>query len=162
MSFEQVVAELDKKLLGTKDVVEKAVLISDTLKEVVGADRCTIFIYDEVTNSFWSAYIDGVSYIEIAHGEGLVSKVFSSKKASIYNDVKSVQEHFPQIDQNSGYLTKSMITAPILTFDNSALGVVQVLNKLDKTEFGQYDLEVLMHLLGHIVEFAQVWIVRKN
>jgi signal transduction protein with GAF and PtsI domain len=162
MSFEHIIIGLDEKLSGTKDVVEKVNLISYTLKEVVGADRCTIFIYDEDTNSFWSAYIDGVSYIEIAHGEGLVSKVFLDKTPSIYNDVKSINEHFEKIDQNSGYHTRSMITAPILTYDNSALGVVQVLNKIDGTEFTDYDLEALMRLLGHIVEFAQVWIARKN
>jgi len=162
MSFEQILTGLDEQLLDTRDVVEKVNLISDTLKTVVGADRCSIFIYDEDTKSFWSAYIDGVSYIEIADGKGLVSKVFRDKKPSIYNDVKSIDEHFAKVDQTSGYYTKSMITAPILSYGNKALGVVQVINKLDDTEFGERDLELLMLLLGHIVDFAQVWIVRKS
>jgi phosphoserine phosphatase len=162
MGIKKILTDLNEKLLHAIDVVEKVNLISNTLKEVVGADRCTIFVYDEDTNSFWSAYIDGVSFIEIANGKGLVSKVFSQKKASIYNDVKKRDEHFANIDHNSGYHTKSMITAPILGYDNKVLGVVQILNKIDGTEFENHDLDILMSILGLIVEFAQVWIASKK
>ena len=162
MSFKNTVTELTKKLSDTRDIVEKINQISAMFKEIVGADRCSIFVYDEDTKSFWSAYIDGVSYIEIPSDQGLVGKVFAEKKPSIYNFVKNEQEHLSNIDEGVGYQTKSMLTAPILNYKNDALGVIQILNKHSNEKFVEEDLDILKSVLVYIVEFVEVSIARKK
>lgn len=162
MPYSKILEKLNERLHDTRDIVEKVTQISIALKEIIGADRCTIFVYDSDSDTFWSAYVDGVSFIEIPRGKGLVSKVFEDKKPTIYNDVKSHTSHLKGIDRGSEYFTRTMITAPIMNYANEPIGVVQILNKHNNQNFTDSDLDILLSLLDYIVEFVEGCIVRHS
>ncbi len=162
MDKAHLLQELNIELRGTRDLVEKITLVSDFIKEITKTDRCTIFVYDKDTDSFWSAHIDGIGYIEIPRGKGIVSRIFESKKCEIINSVKDDKAHFSAIDKRSGYFTKSMIAMPILNFEDRCLGVLQLLNKKDDTYFDKEDEEVISLLVAHVVDFIETGISKKD
>ena len=153
------IAELEKLntyLLGSEDFVQKIGVISTVVKDIIGADRCTIFIYDKNTDSFWSAHIDGVSFIEVPGDKGLVSEVFKSKKYSINNNVYNDKRFYSKIDKNSGYITHSILAAPIISHSDQSIGAIQLLNKKGGERiFTPEDVEVLQKTMKYFVEYAE-------
>lgn len=142
------------------DFVEKISAISETIKQLVKADRCSIFIHDAVSRSFWSAYIEGVSYIEIPQDVGIISDVFHSKNTIIVNDVQNHENHHDSINKQTNYLTHSMIASPIQDDKGTTVGVMQVLNKLDdKGEFSNTDVlhleEAMLYIKDYISRFIK-------
>jgi adenylate cyclase len=141
------------------DFVEKISAISDTVKLLVSADRCSIFIHDSISKSFWSAYIDGVSYIEIPEKVGIISDVFYADKTLIVNDVQNHNSHYNSIDTQANYITNSMIASPIKDAHGRTVGVMQVLNKLDnENKFNNIDVEHLEEAILYIKDYISRFI----
>jgi signal transduction protein with GAF and PtsI domain len=160
--MDKIFASLQKKLLSTRDLVEKITLITHAITETLHVDRCTLFVYDPDTDSFWSAYIDGLGFIEIPRGQGLVSETFESKKPTLFNDVKKEKGHYQKIDEKTGYVTRTMLTVPILNYQKESLGVIQLLNKLDGNHFTEDDILKLDEVIEYFIDFVENSIVRKN
>lgn len=74
---------------------------------------------------------------------GIAGQVARTGKPLIVNDVvRSVNFH-KMIDDTTGFRTKSLICAPLMV-QRRILGVVEILNKLDGTEFGEADLDAVL------------------
>ncbi|MDY0122164.1 MAG: GAF domain-containing protein, partial [Sulfurimonas sp.] len=53
-------ADFGRNLLSKTSLVDGLPLISKYAKEVIGADRCSIFINDLEKNELWTTLADGV------------------------------------------------------------------------------------------------------
>ncbi len=153
--------ELNKRLVLEDNFSKKIELISNSIKEILKVDRCTIFIHDESTKSLWSVYIDGISYIEVPESSGIVSEVFKTKKPIIINDVKNSELYNSDIDKGSEYETKEILAMPIIGYADRVLGVIQLINKLDGNGFVDEDIKVLEYVMGHISAYLEVMIQGK-
>jgi len=152
---------LNKKLVLENDFSKKIELISNSLKDILKADRCTIFVHDDSTASLWSIYIDGVSFIEVPANIGIVSEVYNTKKAMIINDVQNSPKFNSDVDKGTGYVTKSMLSSPIVGFGGEVLGVIQLINKLEESSvFDEEDEEVLSYVMSHLSAFLEIMIQR--
>ncbi len=149
--------ELNKNLVLENDFSKRMVLISDSIKEILNVDRCTVFIHDENTKSFWSVYIDGVSYIEVPDDKGIASEVYKTKKIIMLNDIKNNAIFNENIDKGSGYETKSLLAVPIIGYGGKVLGVMQLINKVDdSTGFSEEDEKILGYIINHISAYLEV------
>lgn len=152
---EKQLKTLEQVLKSDIDFLEKIRAISDTIKALVQADRCTIFIHDSTSNSFWSAYIEGISYIELPDTMGIVHDVFHKNQMLIFNNVQKNPEFHREIDSSTGYVTRSMMAAPILDYSKRPIGVIQVLNKLGNDgRFATEDKQVLAELIHYIHNYT--------
>lgn len=145
--------QMSSKVVEKKLLEEKVTIITDTLKEIISADRCSIFVYDKNTNSFWTMHADGINYIEIPKNKGIVSDVFDKKETIIEN---SMGNNELAIDTIDNYKVESMISMPILGFDNDCIGVVQLLNK--ENGFDENDIKVLKFVINHFTTFIQMMV----
>lgn len=102
------------------------------IPKIMHAVRCTVYSYDESTEQLWSLIQVGdmTREIRLNLGEGIAGWV-AQKRRSL-NIKNAYQDHrFNQdIDQNTGFLTKSVLCRPMYDKNNCLIGVVQVLNKL--------------------------------
>jgi len=152
--FQSFLHSLESVLHSNVDFVQKVHFLSEQLKGYIGADRCTLYIHDCRSRSFWSAYIDGISYIEIPDSMGIVGHVFKSGKAEIINDVAEHPMFYKNIDQETGYKTKSMMTMPIFDSLKKRVGVIQILNKTKAPHiFANEDEQLLQSVIDHFSEF---------
>lgn len=148
--------QLDSILKGDNDFVAKINAISNTLKELLSAQRCTIFIHDKDTHSFWTAHIEGMSYIELPDDKGIVSEVFEKKAMLIVNDVQNHPHFHNKIDQASGFETHCMLAVAILNHRKEPIGVVQLINKTNQESgFSPKDKQVLQTLVHYISQFTE-------
>ena len=68
-------ADFGRELLYRKSLVEGLPHISKYAKDIIGADRCSIFIYDEKKHELWTTLADGVEKIIVNSDSGLVGKI---------------------------------------------------------------------------------------
>jgi len=74
---------------------------------------------------------------------GIAGQVARTGKPLIVNDVTRSEKFHKLIDDTTGFSTQSLICAP-LKVQQKILGVIEVLNKLDKSEFDDRDLEAVV------------------
>jgi GAF domain-containing protein len=133
--------EFGKKLLSNKDADQGLNIITEHLKHVTGAMRCSIFISDRDGNKLWTVLSDSIERISIPSNQGIVGQVWLTGKTIIENDVLDNPHFLKDIDNDSGYSTVNMIACPIYGSEKNMIGVLQVLNKLNG--FEKEDLKFL-------------------
>ncbi len=119
-------------------------LIFQTAARTVGADRGTLYLIDEATKELWSKVQKGSSKIEIRlpMGVGIAGTVASEGKIVNLPDAYKDPRFNPNIDQLTGYQTKSTLCMPMKNKDGKIIGVFQLLNKT-KEPFTKEDEEFI-------------------
>jgi len=122
--------------------VAKEVAAHDTLEEMLrnivevsaeetGAERGTLFLNDERTGELYSRFAQGTALreIRILNTVGIAGHVFTTGVGSIVHDPYSDPRFNSKVDQETGFVTKSILCAPIRTVKGEMIGVLQMLNK---------------------------------
>lgn len=106
-----------------------------------------------------------ITGMSVPLGEGIVGRVFATGQAELVADVQNDLGHFNHSDQKSGFVTRSLITAPVLMPEKS-FGAIQVINRIisgdDCAMFQLSDLAVLEALANALaLAFSHVELTRK-
>jgi len=146
--FNQI-AEFGKKLMAMDAMENILELISQEAKDLVNADRCSIFIVDYDDEILWTKHSDGIGRIVVGLDSGIVGQTYKKKQPQIVNNPYENEHFLPSIDKKSGYKTKNMITVPIFDSKRKVMGVIQLLNK-KRFEFDNQDLELLTFFANYV------------
>jgi len=142
------------KLLKTSNLEEGLPLISEYLKSITHAMRCSIFIYNKEKKSLWTVLATGIETIEIPSDQGIVGYVFHTEEPVIENDVERNPHFLKKVDKESGYKTVNMLVCPIYNSRKELIGVLQLINKLDG--FREDDLQFLTLFTNFISSFIEL------
>lgn len=111
-------------------------LVETTLRialSEVGAEAGSILLADNEKEELIFQYSIGEKPVPrgtaIPWNKGISGSVFQSGEARITNQVNKETGHFRQIDQNTGFVTRDMITVPLRRWRGEPIGVLNVLNK---------------------------------
>jgi adenylate cyclase len=112
--------------------------------EQSAAERATLYLKDPETGELYSRIAQGLGRrkIRLAENEGLAGAVFSSGHAEIIADAYGDDRFSARFDNETGFRTRNIVTAPIRTPKGTIIGVIQVLNKR-QGEFTQQDRETI-------------------
>ena len=127
--------------METLDEVLRA-LVELTARET-DADRGTLFLHDAATGELYSRVAQGQQSreIRIPSDSGIAGHVFQTGEGVIVEDAYSNPHFNPQIDEQTGYVTRSIACAPVRLANGTIIGVAQVLNKRSG-KFEDDDLEI--------------------
>jgi len=119
------------------------ILVEITTKELL-ADRGSILLNDEATGELYSRVAQGEikREIRILNNTGIAGHVFTSGIGEIVADAYADTRFNREVDEQTGYATRSILCSPIRTATNQIIGVAQILNRIDG-EFNENDLELL-------------------
>ncbi|MBO6520152.1 MAG: GAF domain-containing protein [Rhodospirillales bacterium] len=108
------------------------------------AERGTLFLNDPVTDELYSRFAQGnfQREIRIMNNSGIAGAVFQSGEGLIILDAYSDDRFNRTVDEQTGFVTKSILCAPVKTVKGDLIGVIQMLNK-KKGEFTDDDLALL-------------------
>jgi adenylate cyclase len=122
--------------------VAKEVAAHDTLEEMLrnivsvsaeetGAERGTLFLNDDRTGELYSRFAQGTALCEIRilNNVGVAGNVFTTGVGAIVHDPYNDPRFNSKVDQETGFITKSILCAPIRTVKGELIGVLQMLNK---------------------------------
>jgi adenylate cyclase len=110
----------------------------------LNAERSTIFLNDRETNELYSRVAQGnfQREIRILNNSGVAGHVFGTGKGLIVHDAYTSEYFNRSVDETTGFITKSILCAPINTLKGETIGVAQVLNKREN-QFTNDDLVLL-------------------
>lgn len=159
LNDEQFMAMLEKAssefslLLQTIDWANKKAadaLLDEILRAValkigglIGADRATVYLIDESNGQLRSKFAQrGVAEsLEITMDlqSGIAGRVARTGETLNISDPSHHPDFFPGIDQQTGYVTRSMLCTAVRDRQDKVFAVVQLLNKIGERAFSAAD-----------------------
>lgn len=116
---------------------------------VMGAERCSILLLDEVSNELVLDTIDSHSgeprEFRIPIDRGIAGWVAMNGIGQIVNDVEQDPRWFDGVARDMDFVTRSILCVPMRLRDR-VVGVIQVLNKRSGDPFTEQDLRLLTTL----------------
>jgi len=147
-------ANFGRELLNKTSIVEGLPHISKYAKEIVGADRCSIFINDLDNNELWTTIADGVDKIVVPFNQGIVGQTIKIKKPYIVNNPYDNPHFLSDVDKETGYETKNIASVPIFNAERKIIGVLELLNK--KEDFDDNDTRFMIFFAHYISGFLEL------
>jgi signal transduction histidine kinase len=151
LRISQALREVGVALGTTLDLDDLLELILAKLTELLEADRCTLYLVDEMRGDLVSRVTMGskVRSIRVKIGHGIAGYVAQSGKALRVSDAYKDSRFQPEWDALTGYRTTCILAAPLKNHLGRTIGVIQVLNKAGSakvTEFTDEDEAILSAL----------------
>ena len=143
-----------KNLLSKVSLIDSLPYISANAKEIIGADRCSIFIYNEAGNKLWTTLADGVEKIVVPFDMGIVGQTIRIQKPIMENEAYNNPNFLSDVDMRTGYYTKNILTAPIFNSKREIVGVLELLNK--NGGFNEKDIEFITFFSHYISGFIEL------
>jgi len=140
----EMLLNISKKMAAVETLDEVLeTLVNITISEL-NADRGTIFLNDNKTGELYSRIALGniEREIRIMNDSGVAGYVFTTGKSLIIHDVYTDDRFNQTIDEQTGYVTKSILCVPIKTVNGKIIGTAQALNK-KKGRFTKKDMLLL-------------------
>ena len=140
----QLVEKLDRarreeeELLAITEAISTELRIDALLTRIVqaatdmlDAERSTLFLYDATTDELYSRVAEGAveNQIRIPAKAGIAGAVFTSGEVLNVPDAYAHRLFNTEVDRNSGFRTRNLLSAPVIDRAGEHLGVLQVLNK---------------------------------
>ncbi|WP_437597423.1 SpoIIE family protein phosphatase [Sorangium sp. So ce590] len=123
-----LILDVSRKLAAPCDLTELLELIIKTGREVIGADRGSVFLYDEEAKELYSRVATGEAQIRVSIDKGIAGECARNRRTVVVDDCYTDPRFNPEIDRRTGYHTKSVITVPLIGLDDKLVGVLQMLN----------------------------------
>ncbi|MDP3674771.1 MAG: adenylate/guanylate cyclase domain-containing protein [Novosphingobium sp.] len=130
---EQRILSISSDLAGELQLEVLIERIMEVTAELLNAERSTLFVHDPKTDELVSIYAGGIETreIRIPCTQGIAGAVFTSGMAENIADPYADPRFSQKIDKDTGFVTRSILCAPIVNKSGGRIGVAQVLNKRD-------------------------------
>ena len=139
----QSIIRITRAISTVHDLHSLITLLASETSKVLNVERSTVFLYSRNTDELWSYVAEGESNeIRFSANQGIAGSVFQSEKTMILHDVSDDKRFNQEIDDTTGFITRNMITAPIINPLDHCIGVFQVINK-EGGDFRNDDAEFL-------------------
>lgn len=149
----QKLLELSRGLAASADLSGILGLVIDALRDLLDADRATVFEYDAKTNELFTQVAHGLGgaapqVIRIPASAGIAGAAATSRRIVNIPDAYADTRFNRAVDQKTGYRTRTILAIPLLDHDGALVGVAQVLNKASGP-FDTWDEELATGLAAH-------------
>lgn len=140
----QVIFDYAAKIGQERRIDKLLMLMANMGRDLICADRCSVWLVDYQHQILWTKVAHGVSEIRIPLDHGLVGYAVQSGERIFIDDAQKDPRFDSSVDQKTGYVTKQIIVMPIRNNDGIVIGAFQALNKLTQAaHFSNADFEKL-------------------
>lgn len=132
-------------IIAAENNLEKLLMhLADLGKEIVIADRCTVWLHKPDEQKIWTMAAHNMDRIIVAEESGFVGHCVMTGETVIVNDAYQDKRFNKQIDIDTGYRTKSVLCIPFRNTEGVVIGAFQAINHIaSETVFGEHDIEIL-------------------
>ena len=123
------ILEVTRKLAAPFDLDTMLAEVVDASRRVLNADRGTVFLYDSNANELVVRVGTGLEQIRIPADKGIVGESAQTRRLINVPDCYADDRFNRDIDKLSGYRSRCMLTIPLVGYEDSLVGVLQILNK---------------------------------
>ncbi len=145
----------------TLDLETLFVEIVCKISEILNAERSSLFLLDHETGELWSKVAEKseITEIRFPKSQGLAGHVAMTGKVLNIEDAYRDPRFLPNVDEQTGFCTKTVLCAPIINRNQEIIGVTQAINKKGAI-FDREDEDMLKALSSHVamaLENAQLF-----
>jgi adenylate cyclase len=140
----ELLLSVTQKIAGLGNLSEILWTLLEMTTSELEADRGSLFLNDALTGELYSRVAQGelTREIRILNTTGIAGAVFQAGAGEIVHDAYADERFDATVDEQTGYVTKNIVCAPVRTVRNDVIGVIQILNKR-KGRFTKEDLEIV-------------------
>ena len=125
------VLEVTRKLAAPFDLDTMLNEVVNASRDVLNADRGTVFLYDESEDELVVRVGTDLEHIRIPADKGIVGESAQTRQLINVPDCYADDRFNRAIDKKTGYKSRCMLTIPLIGYEDSLIGVLQILNKND-------------------------------
>lgn len=147
----KVIFEYTAKIANERNLDRVLMHMADMGREMVVADRCTVWLLDQQKQELWTKVAHGISELRMPANAGLAGHAVTTG-VPIFVDDAYTNEEYQQVliqgalktDQQTGYRTKALMVIPFRNNEGEIMGCYQAVNKLTVEQvFSVKDMEYL-------------------
>jgi serine phosphatase RsbU (regulator of sigma subunit) len=112
---------------------------------ILACERVSIFLHDAGAKQLWTKVALGADEIRLSDNVGIVGDTFTRNEIIIDHDPYKNPHFDSGPDKRFGYVTRSILAAPMVDIDGRPLGVIQAINK-SSGEFSTVDQSLVLLL----------------
>lgn len=140
--------EVGRKASSTSKVSRMVNEIVAMTRQTLKASASSVLLIDEEKQELYFEFADGTAggvlrEARMSIQSGIAGWVARSGSPLIVNNVVEDPRFFGSVDKITGFVTRSIMCAPLVA-RSKIIGVVEVLNKEDESDFDEQDLETLV------------------
>ncbi|WP_231506204.1 HD domain-containing phosphohydrolase [Paenibacillus sp. UNC451MF] len=147
----RIIFDYASKITNERRLDYLLLLMADMGREMILADRCTVWLLDKQKNELYSKVAHGVPPLRMPASAGLVGHSIAAGSPIFINDAYENVEYKEVLlsgaiamDKQTGYRTKSLMVIPFHNNEGEIMGAFQAVNKLTADEaFSEKDVEYL-------------------
>lgn len=146
-------SEVSAIITSSLELKEVLKSIMEMATKLMKAEASSLMLIDEKTQELVFEEALGekeekVKKIKLRIGEGIAGYVAKFGIPLLISDAYSDPRFNPEVDKFTGFRTKSILCVP-LKIKDKIIGVVEVLNRIDKKSFDEDDKELFSALANH-------------
>ena len=148
----KLLADLSQAFVQSLDIDETLSYAVEKIADYMDAQAASVFLYNSKNKklicraSFGPVDIKG---IDVDVNNSIVGAALNSGKCQLIRDAKQDESYNCQVDQLTGFETKSVLCTPLIAAGEN-IGVLQVLNKEEGIFFDNRDRDILRLLASPI------------
>jgi len=140
------VLEVSNLINSSRELSEMIQTVLYSAKRVIRAESASLFLVDEKTGELYFEIIAGdqkdLKGVRIPRGQGIAGLTAATGRSIIVNDAPSDSRVFRGVDKLSvREATRNILASPLLV-EGQAIGVIEVINTIDRPAFSEHDLEI--------------------
>lgn len=125
------ILEVTRKLAAPFDLDTMLAEVVDATREILNADRGTVFLYDDHAHELVARVGTDLGQIRIPANKGIVGESAQTRTLINVPDCYADDRFNRAVDKQTGYRSRCMLTIPLIGYEDSLIGVLQILNKND-------------------------------
>ncbi len=143
----EILNQVGRSLTSTLDLDPLLSQILESAVDILRSEAGSLLLVDEVTDELMFVVTTGpvagdLNGVRLPPGTGLVGKAVESRNYVIDNNVQQSKDWFEKTDENTGFITRSLLVVPMEVRDK-VIGVIEVINKMDGSPFSPDDQRLL-------------------
>ena len=136
------------------DLQELLTTIISIVMSELPSEEGSVLLLDEKTNEleFFSAIGEtgfGLTQLRFPADKGIAGQALQNREAIIVNDTQTCPYFFKNIDEDSGFKTKSILAVPLISGEE-CIGVIEAINKVGSDCFDEQDKRILMAIADEV------------
>lgn len=127
------------QLVDQKEFTSTVLLLTDLGRTLVNSERASFWYWDKNKHQYWTLAASDSERISVPEGTGIVGASIETKETIVINNPYEDDRFNPQVDKDTGYVTKSILCMPVTNARGEVIGAYQAINKLGEDGESAFD-----------------------
>ena len=142
----EMIAKMNSTLLNDENRLLTRIM--EAAREIMNSEASSLMLLDKATDELVIQIPTGpvqeeVAGIRIPRGQGFAGWVAEHDAPLLVEEATTDPRHYQQVDQDSGFETKSLICVPMRGPNGEIMGVLEAMNPRDEAPYTQADIDLL-------------------